>query len=629
VSEYTSKDIQKLSDSEHCRLRLDMYFGQTSPGSFPILSLDDDGCNIEEVEFVPATLKSIIEITDNCIDELTQSNVPNKRVDIKCNPETGEYDIKDNGRGVPIDKHDTGDYTPQIVFGEFRSGRNFKEGKEQGVRGRNGIGSSATNFCSEQFKVVIHRDGKRYTQTFKEGGTKKTKPSIIAKDSGSGTQLKFKLDPQVFKDVSLPPSLVDNWAKDIAYTNPGVSVSLNKSRYKFKNGFEDTLKRMCSKTGGTLTTLTTSTPKATMKVHVVTGVDVDTDNYIFCYVNSGYLFNGGVCNTQINNAFHTQIQNGLAARCKKEKCKVEKQDINHNVLIIADIKVSDPEFDAQSKLRLTGPNLRLEINKMFEDAWTMFNRKNKAWLEEVFQRSYDRHHAHSNTSAIKNAQKNLKRKIATLTDCSSKNREDCSILITEGLSAAASITEVRDPATIATFALTGKINNVYGCKAHELTKMGKLTDLMTSIGLIPGVKADPNNLRYGRIVIATDADPDGSSIFNLLINLFYSQWPELFAINDPMIYRLIAPNVVAEKGNKRLYYPNKQEYDAAKGKLKGYDISYLKGLGGLTKDMWDAVLNDERNYLPIWDDGEMGTILKLLFDNDAEKRKVWLTNDTP
>jgi DNA topoisomerase-2 len=204
---------------------------------------------------------------------------------------------------------------------------------------------------------------------------------------------------------------------------------------------------------------------------------------------------------------------------------------------------------------------------------------------------------------------------------------ECQILITEGESARSQITQARDPRTTAAFALTGKINNVYGTTPAQALKMGKITELLAAIGLTPGKKATVGDLNYGKIVIATDADFDGDDIFTLLINLFHHFWPELFdKKNTPVVYRLIAPNVCLAKGKQRIHFPRRSDYDKVKDKYSGYEVRYYKGLGSMAKEDWEMVLSGKTDTLiPFYDDGMMEGALTLLFSDNSEARKKWLT----
>ncbi len=237
-----------------------------------------------------------------------------------------------------------------------------------------------------------------------------------------------------------------------------------------------------------------------------------------------------------------------------------------------------------------------------------------------------RHHVEADKLAIKDHKKNLNKKVAKLVDATSKDRSETCLLITEGDSAKAKITEVRDPKTIAALPLTGKVNNVYGTTAAQLLNMGKITDMLSVIGLVPGHKALRSELNYGKVIISTDADYDGSDIFTLLVNMFYTFWPELFDKNyPPFFFRMVAPNVVASKGGKRVHFTTRNDYEKQKEKYKGWTIEYMKGLGSMEKEDWAMVIAGLDKYsIPIIDDGKITDTLELLFSNDAEARKEWL-----
>lgn len=617
--EYTPEDIKILSDRDHVRLRTQVYLGNTKKTSYTVPLFLNDKFKTKEIEFIPAVYKAVGEIVDNCIDEFAQIDIPNKHLTIKAKPILGEYTITDNGRGVPIGMHSSGKPTPEVVFGSLRSGRNFTNDKEIGVIGQNGVGSACTNYCSVDFSIDITRDGKRYRQTFSNGAEQISKPSIRAGGEGwSGTSVSFQLDGTVFEDASLPDDLMHNRAIEIALTNPGVTCEYNGTKYKYKKGFEEIIKEISKDYF--------KFEKDGVEFYVIFDVYKGVDEQIFSWVNSSLLFDGGIVNTQFLNVFYDKVITHLERDAKKAKCEVTKNDIRLNLLVLGNHKIKDPQYDAQSKTRLTGPNLRVELAEMVEEQWSSFSRKNKDWITTVFERSVLRHHQSENSKAIKEHTKNLRKKVEGLLDATSDIRFNTKLLITEGDSAASMISDSRDPETIASLPLSGKVNNVYGTTPAQLLNMGKITDTLTAVGLVPGQKAVRGNLRYGQVIIATDADYDGSDIFTLLINLFYSFWPELFDNNyDPFFYRMVAPNVVASKNGKRVHFTSRPDYEKVKDKYKGWTIEYMKGLGSMAKEDWDIVIAGLNKYsIPILDDGKIPETLELLFGPSSEMRRQWL-----
>lgn len=618
---YTDKDIISLSERDHVRLRLPIYAGSTSITEYDIPFFINSTLNIKPTSFIPAVYKCVNEILDNSIDEFAQITQKNKTLSIIADSVFGSYTISDNGRGVPIGKSDKGIHTPELVFGHLRSGRNFTNNKDVGVIGMNGIGSSMTNYCSSEFNVDICRDGKRYKQSFNDGALNISTPSIRkSTDTKTGTSVSFVLDSGVFDDTTLPENLIHNRAIEIALTNPGITVEYNTNKYKFRNGLEDMVKSISSnnyfKFG-----------ESGMDFFIMPQLGDSVDEKIFTWVNSSLLFDGGLCNAQFINALVAKIIDHLTPAAKKLKCEVTKNDIKPNLLVFGNLKINNPEYDAQSKTRLTGPNLRKEMHDLINVNWNLFVKKNKEWLRQILDRSMIRHHGVADKQAVKDLKKSFHKKVHGLVDATSKTRSDCGLLVTEGDSAASMITDARNPKTTASLPLRGKINNVFGCTIAQLLKMVKITGLLAAIGLIPGRRALRSELRYGKIIIATDADVDGGDIFTLLINMFFQYWPELFDPNyDPIIYRLVAPNVALTKKNKkRIHFPTRTEYEAVKHKYSSWNVDYYKGLGSMEREDWEMILSGTTNTLiPVVNDGNMNDTLRLLFSKDSDARKQWL-----
>lgn len=617
---YSAKDIKVLSDREHVRLRTQVYLGNMHPTEYKIPFFHKDRLEIRTVTFIPSLLKSLNEILDNSWDELIKIQKRNKRIEITADPTAGDYTIKDNGRGIPIEMHEIGKYTPEVCLSMLKAGRNFEEGKEAGVQGQNGVGSACVNYCSEVFDVMIHRDGKQYVQVFSDGADIILEPEITKhKAADSGTTVHFTLDAQVFKDVKLPDEIVRNRAIEMAFSNPELTTVYNNEEFKFATGFSALLNpiskqnyRFAHPTFG--------------EFYVVFDLYEGISEQQFSWVNSSPLLDGGICNTQFYNAFVDKVVEHLQPIAKKQKIEVTSNDVRRNLLIFGNLRIQDPQYDAQSKTRLTGPNLKKDYVQAVEAGWKGFIRQHAKWLELVVERAARRHKGKADKEAT-DLLKTKKKYVEGLLDATSKDRQKCKLLICEGLSASGQIGEVRDPETIGSFSLTGKFNNVYGCTIAEVVKMGKLKDLLAAIGLVPGQKATKYNLNFGQIVIATDADYDGGNIFTMLINLFYQFWPELLdPKTSPVVFRMLAPNVCAVKGNKRVHFPTRTEYEKVKDKYKGWTINYYKGLGSMAKEDWEMLLNGETNtFIPIQDDGMIGTTLELIFGPDADARKEWLS----
>jgi DNA gyrase/topoisomerase IV subunit B len=620
TNNYNANDIKVLTDREHVRLRTQIYLGNMSKVSYEIPFFNNNKFRLDTVEFCPATLKACNEILDNSIDELIQNkNKIVKEIKIEANPLLGMYTISDNGRGIPIDMHETGRYTPEVALGSLRAGRNFADDKQSGVIGQNGVGSACTNYCCDEFNVDIYRDNMHYSQRFSNGASYISPPTIEPETYvETGTTINFQLDSTIFEDISLPNALMESRAMEIALTNPGLTTIYNGKKFKYRNGFDDIIKLMSKNYF--------KFEQDDMEFYVIFDLHTGIDEKMFSWVNSSLLFDGGICNTQFLNSFYDKVMEYLHKDAKKNKCELTKNDIRMNLLVIGNLKISDPQYDAQSKTRLTGPNLKKPITDILNDNWSTFSKKHKDWLQQILERAILRHHIDTEKKALKEHKKQSHKNIPGLVDATSKNRLECQILICEGDSAASCITNARNPKTTASLPLRGKINNVYGSTPAQLLQMGKVADLITAIGLTPGKKVVRSDLRYGKIIITSDSDYDGGDIFALLINLLYQYWPELFDKNyEPIVFRLVAPNVVAYNKTERIHFNTRQDYEGKKNKYKNWSITYMKGLGSMINKDWEMILNEQdSNLMPIVDDGKLKETLHMLFGPDSTLRKEWL-----
>ena len=618
-SSYSEADIKVLSEIEHVHKRSAVYLGNTKETTYQV-PIFGNNFSIEDVTFVPAVSKLFSEVVDNANDELIQFKPRKPTIKIDADVKNSSFTVEDNGRGVPIGKHETGMMTPQVVFTTLRSGRNFKDDKEAGVIGTNGMGVSLSAICSEEFKVVIHRDNKRYEQIFSDATRKIGKPKITKKTTkNTGTSIEFKLKEDIFSNIILPENLIRNRAVEMAATNPGLTVDYNGEKFNYKKGFDqlvDSYFDSYYRFGND-----------ELEFFVVFDTHNKSEEEIFSWVNSSLLYDGGVCNTQFTNSFFDKVMDHLSKEAKKRKITINRNDVRVGLMLLGNLKVSDPQYDSQAKTKMTGPSLRKDFDEMIDAGWKSFVRKYKSWFDSVIERAVKR----SNADATKQAVAKQKKQIGYVEhfmEANSRKRDTCRLLVTEGNSAKANIVQSRNPPTDAAYPLTGKINNVYGVSVAELLKMKKVTDLINIIGLIPGQRAMRSEVRYGQVCFATDADLDGDHITTLLINLFFQFWPELFDPKyPPFFYRMVAPNVVVSKGTKRIHIPNLQEYENSKNKYKGWNVEYMKGLGSMKKADWDMILSGESDtFIPIINEGGFDETLKLLFGPDTNLRKEWLKN---
>jgi len=344
-------------------------------------------------------------------------------------------------------------------------------------------------------------------------------------------------------------------------------------------------------------------------------------------VNNAPAFDGGTHLETFKKYFSPGVSAALEKEAKKRKMSPNRGDIEEGLLIYNVTTMNAPSFNSQIKSKLTNENVIRPVQKaMTSEFFEELVKKNKDWVEEIFERTAARTNKKDADEDRRLAKKLLKGKVAKLLDATGTDRSQCILLMAEGDSAVSNMSAARDSKVHGILPLRGKIMNVNGTeKTKELMDSDSLKDIMASINLIPGTKAIRSDLNYGKLYICADEDEDGKNIGALIVNFLYKFWPELFADeNDPFVYVFKTPFIILEKGKESRYYYgyNVDEYNPEE--WKGWKATRAKGLGTLEKSNFrDALTNGVA--VAIIDDGSLGTTLDLIFNKArADDRKAWM-----
>jgi DNA gyrase/topoisomerase IV subunit B len=631
------ESFRKLDDYGHARIRTEMYLGSREERTQFVPHYDGNRLVLNEYTWVPALYTAFREIVDNSLDEIVSHGYGNTlRVDY--NPDNMEFLISDNGRGIPIEEKKSLGKGPaaSILLGEARAGRNFDDRAD--VAGVNGLGAAIVNFTSSSFDIMVHRDGKRFYQLWTEGryGGKdihKTEGPVIedaSKDeikANQGTSIQFIPSSKVYSKLTLPLELIKDRMWDIAVANPKVNVFFNDEHLvpnDPKKPVEDTY-----------------FPNVLAGVVEMKSADFNASFYIvpnfsdqevvYGTVNNLPVFDGGSHIEAFRNLFYPAVMKILQPRLKKEKLTMRKEDISTGLLIYSVTRMSNPQFDSQTKVRLVSEVKPIIKTLFLESSVSALLRRNPDWVESILDKCRSRSTAKDRRD-INKAQKAMKRQqVAGLRDATAKVRDQCVLFLGEGESAIGKMVEVRDPAIHGGLGLRGKILNTYGIQPKKVLDSEALKSIMNSIGLEIGEKAVRGKLRYNKIFIATDEDEDGKNITALLVNFFYTFWPELFTDkNKPFIFKFYTPFIIAKKNKTRKYiYADKYDEfktDLATGQYKGWKITRAKGVGRLDRDDWSHSIKKPK-LTPIIDDGDLKSTLDLIFNPmRADDRKGWLAD---
>jgi DNA gyrase/topoisomerase IV subunit B len=616
-----SDKIQKLSDYQHARLRTEMYLGSRDPHTQVVLVYPDGKPELKEVTWVPAVFTAFREILDNALDEVA-GHGHGDRIDVTYDPTSMTFSVEDNGRGIPIDysdEHQT--YMATLALSHARAGRNFAERGQ--VAGTNGIGASVVNFCSEYFILDIERDGKSFKQKFTQGDDDLVinDPVIKTRASAkSGTKVEFRLSPKVFKDRTLPEEFLRSRIYEVAICNPKIKVYYNGERIIAKSVEKNLF------TG--LKPIHIEVVEGTFKSNfwLLPGF-FESGEHQHSLVNNIPAFDGGVHMDAFKRHFFGGLLLALERESKKRKLQPNRSDLAEGLMIFNITTMKAPNFNSQSKTRLNNEETAKFIKATLDDPDFFKNiiKKYGDWIDDIYQRCADRTMKRDASDADKEAKKMLREKVPGLMDATGVDRSKCILFLAEGLSAISGMASVRNPEIHGGLGLQGKVMNVHGASIKDVLDDSALRDIMNSIGISPTQKLNRHTMRYGKIYVAHDMDPDGLNIGALLNNFFYTYWPEMFdADKEPIVHVFMTPFIIAEKGKQRKYWYSDNYMEFEPEQYKGWSITRAKGLGTLTTEDWNHSLVQPKLF-PLVDDGMMKETLDLIFNpKRANDRKVWI-----
>ena len=544
---YDEDSIQHLEGLEHIRLRPGMYIGSLGDGSN-----ENDGIYI--------LLKEGI---DNSIDEFTQGF--GKRIDIEIN--NGRVKIRDYGRGIPLGKLD--DCVSNVNTGAKYNSNVFKQ-----AIGMNGVGIKATNALSSYFRAASIRDGKMAVVEYKKG-EKAAQPKLGNAKPGTpnGTYLEFEPDAELFGKYQFNMEYVEKRLWNYAYLNPGLLIKCNGKNYISEKGIEDLLMNEMGKDTKPIYKLFNSQGETIQ--FVLTHVNA-LDKCVFSFVNGQSTEDGGTHVT----AFLDGFTKGVNSFFKKN---YDEKDVTSGLLCALKIGIDNPMFTSQTKNKLGSVEVRVPIINAVQtavDDWLRHNPDVAGALEDkIIKNQKARDEINSVTAKqIRDAEKTVMLKIKKLKDCryhlqDGEKGANSMIFITEGDSATGPLSFARDASYQAIFSLRGKPENMYGRKKSALFENEELKNLTFSLG----IQKDVEDLRYSKIIIATDADNDGYHIRNLVMTYLLLYFEELVLTGH--VFILETPLFRVRNKQKTVYCYSEESRDKELANMKNAEVTRFKGLG--------------------------------------------------
>lgn len=571
---YTEDEVKTLDWREHIRLRPGMYIGKLGDGASP-----DDGIYV--------LLK---EVLDNCIDEFAMGY--GKTVEIVLN-ENG-VSVRDFGRGIPLGK--VVDVVSKINTGAKYDSKAFKKSV-----GLNGVGTKAVNALSEFFKVTAFRDGQCKTAEFNFGNLKKESKLEPTKEE-NGTLVSFKPDNGLFRNYRWVPEYVEQQLWNYAYLNAGLKIHFNGKTFVSKNGLLDLLEK---KTG---------TEVIRYPIIHLRGEDVEIaithgNHYgeqYYSFVNGQNTTQGG---THLN-AFREALVKVVRTHFKKE---YDAKDIRESIIAAVSVRVEEPVFESQTKTRLgsermspEGQAVRTFMSDFLTKALDDFLHKNPEVAKAMQARIQQSERERKDLADIKKTANQRAKAAAVhnkkLRDCryhlNEKGTDELklgtTLFITEGDSASGSITKARNTDTQAVFSLRGKPLNCYGLTKKIVYQNEEFNLLQHALNIEDSL----DDLRYNRVVIATDADVDGMHIRLLMLTFFLQFFPDL--VRNGHLYILQTPLFRVRDKQQTFYCYSESEKQGAIKKLRGKpEITRFKGLGEISPGEFGAFIGEDIRLDPV------------------------------
>lgn len=604
-----------LDELDMILLRPDTFVGAMEPKTINSYIFKDNGADPEfrDITYNPALWKIFDEVLQNCYDQSKRPEGKNlTKIEVTADPITGLISIYDNS-GIPVLKHPEHDmYIPCMIFGMLRSSSNYDDSEQREGGGRNGLGSKLTNIFSTFFKVETCDGKNKYEKTYENNRRQESEPKIT-KGTTRGTRITFSPDYDRL-GCGLDEDnygMIVTRVYEIAACMPGVDVTLNGKKVDVK-GFE----KFVAKFGAGY--LYTENSHWRIGLH---HAGSDGFRHIsFC--NATHTWLGGTHVDYLTDQLTYGIRDYIK---KKTKQDVKPADIKNHFFLMVDCTVFNPKFSSQTKEHM---------NLAIKDYGTTFRFDEKFFkklikspiVEEIIEWALNRKKLQDMADERrlgKEAAKTSPKSIDKYEPASQRqNREECTLFICEGDSAANPLISARDPKKHGVFALKGKPLNMGNAKIEQIKKNVEIQNLMAALGLDFSGKLD--NLRYGRVVLSTDADMDGMHIRGLNLYNFLQKWPEL--LTSGRVFFLNTPVIRVLKGKDKYEFFSEDEYEkwwAVNGNAK-CTVKYLKGLGGNSTADFKKYMFEEQYIIPLtMDDQDDYDMLNLAF-GDADTKKGWL-----
>jgi DNA gyrase subunit B len=622
---YDADSIQVLQGLEHVRKRPSMYIGSTS----------QDGLH-----------HLVWEVVDNSVDE-TQAGFCD-RIEVVLNAD-GSITVTDNGRGIPVEMHQSGLSALEVVMTQLHAGGKFDNSVYKTAGGLHGVGVSVVNALSEWLRVEVRKDGRAYRQEFARG--EPTGPQqIVGETDLRGTVVRFKPDYEwIFETSEIKYDTLSNRMRELAYLNRGLWISLSDERTA-------DVRREDFRSEGGLSSFVSYVNEANHSVHpepiCISGqTEVEAEGPlmmdvamqyntayqedIFSFVNNINTIDGGTHLSGLKSALTRTINEYALANgmMKKSDEAFSGSDVREGLVAVISVKVTDPQFEGQTKTRLGNRSVQGAVHSLVCSSLATFFEENPVIARHIVQKCLLNA---SSRQAAKKARDLTRRKSALetaslpgkLADCAVNSPEEAELFIVEGNSAGGSAKQGRNRHFQAILPLRGKVINAEKAQLEKVLRNLEIRSMITAVGTGIEEDFDLKGLRYHKIIIMTDADVDGSHIRTLLLTFFYRHMTEL--IENGHMYIAQPPLYLLRKGSWSRYAYTEAERDAALAEVgvEGVYIQRYKGLGEMNAEqLWTTTMDPANRMLlrvRLENAMEASHIFSVLMGDEVEPRREFI-----
>ena len=616
---YSAGSIQVLEGLEAVRKRPAMYIGSTDTHGLHHL---------------------VYEIVDNSIDEALAGFCNNIIVTINTD---NSIVVEDNGRGIPVDPHPVYKKSAlEIVLTKLHAGGKFDNESYKVSGGLHGVGVSVVNALSETMNVVVNKDGKKYTQSYKRG-IPTADVKMIGQSKINGTIVTFKPDAEIFDTLEYSYDVLAKRLRELSFLNAGLTITLRDSRGKgkettfhFKGGIVSFVEHLVENKDPIIKKpIYFNTKKDNIDIEIaMTYIDTYTET-VFTYANNINTHEGGTHLIGFKSALTRVLNDSL----KKEKYdkkmdQLSGDDVREGLVAIISVKIPNPQFEGQTKMKLGNGEVKGIVESATNDSLTLFFEENPQAVRKILDKCIISARARL---AAKKARDLTRRKNALegdslpgkLSDCSERDASKCEMYLVEGDSAGGSAKGGRDRRFQAILPLKGKILNVEKARMDKILSNDEIRTMITAIGC--GIGEDQFNIekaRYHKIIIMTDADVDGSHIRTLILTFFFRYMPEI--IRNGYLYIAQPPLFSVKVGQNMKYAYSEEERDKI---VKEYGdakmvIQRYKGLGEMNPEqLWETTMNPENRILlqvHMEDEIQADEIFSVLMGDAVEPRRRFI-----